>query len=94
MSRPEKILHAPVYCEDWQIIKSSKIGEFGAPLLSRLDLDDVFNGASVCLLDYIRTADEGECAIAEEVAYVMRKSAKPTTKGRICEYFDRCKLAA
>lgn len=92
-SNPEKILHLPVYCEEWQTIRANKIGEFGVPLLARLDLDDVFNGTSVCLLDYLSTADEGNCAIVEEAIYIMKKSAKSTTSGWMCEYFNKCRIA-
>ena len=59
MKSPERYLSIPAYCQEWQAIKSSKVGAIQAPRVTRLDVDDVFNGESMCILDYICNADDG-----------------------------------
>ena len=82
MRSPERYLAIPAYIEEWQQIRSSKVGILQVPLVSRLDMDYVFDGQSSCILDYVSTADEGDYG---EPLYFMvitkKKVLEPRTAG-------------
>lgn len=72
-------------------IDASEIGAFNAPLTSRLDTDDVFDGGSLCIIDYLATANERTCQIPTHIIYVVKRRAISTEEGWACEYYRKAK---
>ena len=73
-------------------MKDPKIGEIHIPLNSTLDMADVFDGRSMCLLDELSTFDSGSCAIVEGVIYVAKRGAYSTSSGWVCNYYHSSKV--
>ena len=92
MDSAGKIFYVPVYTKTEQLIRSSKIGEFYAPLTSRIDIDDVFDGSRTCLLDFISHAGEMGTDDALYVMYVAKKETNSTSDGWECEYYPKRKV--
>ena len=81
-----------MYSTKDQLIRSKKIGEFTAPLSALLDIDDVFDGRRLCLIDQLPTLIDGKCADPHSVAYLPKKGAQSTPEGWLCEYTNTCKV--
>ena len=92
MRSPERFLSIPVYCEEWQPIRSSKIGVVQAPKVSRLDIDNVFNGESTCILDFISRADDGEYDDPLFFMVIVKKGTRSTSGGWVCDYDSKLKV--
>ena len=50
MKSPERYLALPVFQGKGQQINSSKVGTIRVPATSKLDMGDVFDGRSLCML--------------------------------------------
>ena len=87
-------LSFPEYKADRQLIRSSKIGEFAAPLSAIKDLGDVFDGRSLCVIDQHSINIDGRCAEPQSVAYLANKGVHPTPDGWLCGHFNRYKAVA
>ena len=92
MSRPEKVLCMDVYVTQWQPIVSSKAGEIRAPLEAKLDMDDLFDGRYVCLLDSLMIEDEGSPVKVDHLIFVVKKAARRTDARWVVDYYRRCKV--
>ena len=69
------------------MIDSKKIGPFQAPLTSKLDIDDVFDGRSCCVIDYLPCISNlYECEVPTHISYLVKKGVVSTKEGWICEY--------
>ena len=93
MKSPEKILGLPIYTKDTHQIHSSKVGGLiYAPKTSILDLDDVFDGESLCLIDYICTANDGCFDWPNYMMFMVKIGARSTPQGWGCDYDAQMKL--
>ena len=92
MRSPERYLAIPMYCEEWHQICSSKVGMLQAPLVSRLDIDNVFNGESTCILDYVSHADAGEHDEPLYFMVIVKKGTRTKDGGRVCDYTNKMKV--
>ena len=92
MKPPERFLATSTYLLGEQRFCSSKIGEVTAPLVTRLDMDDVFGGQSLCILDYVMEADYGSFDEPLYMMGVVEKGVKATHGGWICEYDKKLKV--
>lgn len=92
MKSPGRYLGIPVYLLGEKRFNSSKAGASTAPLVSRLDIDDVFGGKSLCVIDYIMGAHEGFLDEPLHIMFVVKKGAKSTVDGWVCEYEKKMKL--
>ena len=94
MKSPERILCMPIYTTEFTLIKIAKLNsDFYIPKASRIDIDDVFDGKSMCLLDYLAQVDDGELAIPRAVIYTVKEGVKSTLTGWVCTYRDACETA-
>ena len=60
MKSPGLILCLPIDAIEFKLLKSCKLqSDFYIPKSKRADIGDVFDGRSLCLLDYIAQADDG-----------------------------------
>ena len=91
MSKPEKILCVPVFVKEWQSVNSSKLNSFMGPSITYLDIDDIFDGRSCCMLDYVARAENGECGQVNYVIYAAKARVLSTSEGWICEYSNKFK---
>ena len=73
-------------------MNSSKIGDFHIPLNASLDVEDIFDGRSMCLLDELATFDDGSCAVVEGVIYVAKRGVFSTSSGWVCNYYLSSKV--
>ena len=89
---PGGYLAVPLYCEEWQSIRSSKAGLVQAPKVSRLDIDNVFNGESTCILDFIRQADDGEFDEPLYFMVIVKEGTRATDGGWVCDYKNQMKV--
>ena len=93
MKSPGKILGVPVYMKEIQQINSSKLGGLVyAPKTSNLDLHDVFDGESLCLIDYICSAEGGDFDWPEHVSFMVKTGAQSTPTGWECVYDTQMKV--
>ena len=92
MKKPEKILCLDVYPMAHQPIRSSEIGLIYVPLTARLDIDDVFDGRPLFLIDHLMMANDGLPDAAGSIIFVVKKAARRTPEGRVADYFDKCKV--
>ena len=92
MRNPERYLATPLYCEEWLSVKSSKVGIIQVPKVSRLDIDDVFNGESTCILDYICAADDGEFDDPVYFMVVVKTGTRSADDGWLCDYDSKVKV--
>ena len=92
MKIPELYLAIPAYCEEWQPIKSSKVGVIQAPKVTRSDVDNVFNGESMCILDYICNADDGEYDEPLFFMVIVKKGTRSTAGGWVTDYDSKMKV--
>ena len=92
MKSPERYLAMPIYSIGHQPFSSSKVGEVTAPLVTRLDVDDVFDGHSLCILDYVMEADNGCFDEPLYMMVVVKKGVKAKHDGWICEYDKKLKV--
>ena len=81
MDKPGRILALPVYIKKERPIVSSKIGSFSAPYATKIDIDDVFGGRSLCALDYLPTANEGRCLIPTHAIYLVKRGVLSSDDG-------------
>ena len=51
--------------------------------MSRLDIDDVFGGNSLCVLDYVMEADEGSFDEPLYMMVIVKRGAKSPVDGWI-----------
>ena len=86
------MLCIPVYVHSWQKVKNATLGEISIPLNSTLDIGNVFDGSSMCLLDELSTFDDGECADVEGVIYVAKRGVYCTTAGWVCNYYPSSRV--
>ena len=93
MSQKERVLRTPVYVRSWQKMANPILGEIAIPANSTLDVEDVFGGRSMCLLDELPTFGDGECADVEGVIYVAKRGVYSTPAGWICNYCLISKVA-
>ena len=94
MKNPEKILCLPLYIEESHLVKSTKIGSFLAPIKTRLDLDNVFDGRSSCLIDFFSSLRCGGHAKPTHVVYAVKKGVISSGDGWMCEYHKKVKCVA
>ena len=87
-----RYLATPVYLLEEQPFCSSKVGEVTAPILAQLDVDDVFGGRSLFILDYVMEADEGSFDEPLYMMVIVKKGAKATIDGWVCEYDKKMKV--
>ena len=93
MKSPEKYLCTPVTAvSESQIMKSSKIGVMAVPKKAFMELNDIFNGESVCLLDLIGSADEGKFDEPVNLIILVKKGSASTPTGWECEYDNKFKV--
>ena len=68
MKSPDRILRLPIYAAEFTLIKRGKTqSDCYIPKSTRVDIDDVFDGVSLCLLDYLAHVDDGELACPKAV---------------------------
>ena len=63
-----------------------------APKVSRLDVGDVFNGESTCVLGYICHADEGDFDDPIYFMVTVKKGTRSMTDGWVCDYDNKVKV--
>ena len=66
------MLRMDVYLAKSHPVVSSKIGDIRVPLDARMDMGDVFDGRSVCLLDFLMPKDEGFPETVGHVIYAVQ----------------------
>ena len=71
---------------------SSKIGLTYVPLRARLDIEDIFDGRPVCLIDQIMLANDGQPDVVGSIIFVVKKGARCGPDGWAVGYFDKCKV--
>ena len=82
----------PIYTTEFTLIKSGELSsDFYIPKASMVDIDDVFDGKSLCLLDYLAQVDDGELAIPKAVIYTVKEGVNSSLTGWVCTYRDTCK---
>ena len=86
MKSPERFRALPSYMLSMRKVVSSKAGELYAPEATRLDIDDVFSGDSLCILDYIMDAFDGSFDEPDHMRIVVRKVSRVTSDGWLCDY--------
>ena len=87
MKSPWKIPGLPIYTKWRHQTLSSKVGGLiYAPKTSILDLHDVFDGESLCLIDYISTASDGRFDWPKYMMFMVKTGALPTPQEWECDY--------
>ena len=64
-----------------------------APKVSQLDIDNVFDGESTCIVDYICRADEGEYGDPLYFMVIVKKGTRTKDGGWFCDYDKKMKVA-
>ena len=93
MKSPGRFLALSAYTLTTHRVVITKVGELDAPESTRLDIDDVFNGESLCILDYIMGAFEGGFDEPEYMLIVVKAGARLTSNGWICDYDKTAKAS-
>ena len=93
MKSPERILDWPIYAKEGYLIRSAKVGALSSPKMAALDLDDVFGGRSLCLIDYVPAINGGEFDVPTFLVLLVKKGAPSTAEGWVCEYDGRAKVS-
>ena len=78
MKSPEKYIALPLYADEPQMANSSKIGTMDVPKVEAIDIDNVIDGKSYCIVDYIRTANDGEFDDPINLIILVKKVAAAT----------------
>ena len=73
-------------------MKSSKVGIIQVQKASRLDVGDLPNGESTCVLDYICNADEGDFDDPVYFMVFVKTGARSTDDGWVCDYDSKVKV--
>ena len=95
MKSPERILVQPVYALEYNLIKSQKLKrDIYIPKKAEVDIDDVFNGQSHCLIDYLIQANDGETAFPIAIINTVKEGVTSTTGGWVSQYTTNCKTTS
>ena len=81
-----------MYETEQQLIISKKIGRFLAPVVAKLDFDNVFGCTSLCLLKELSELEDGHCAEVESVAFLVKMGVRSSSDGWLCRYHTKCKV--
>ena len=92
MKSPERFPALPVYALTMYSVVSSQVGELHAPESTRLDIDDVFNGDILCVLDYVMGAFGGAFDEPEHMMIVVKTGSRLTLDGWVCDYDKKVKV--
>ena len=92
MKSPGRFLALPAYVLTTYSVTSSQVGELYAPESTRLDIDDVFNGDSLCVLDYVMSAFDGGFDEPEHMMIVVKTGSILTPDGWVCDYEKKVKV--
>lgn len=73
MSKPERTLFLPLYDVITKTVRGAEIGQLRCPATSRLDIDDLLDRESRCLIDIMAARVLGDRQAPAFVVYVPKK---------------------
>ena len=89
---PGLILVLPVYVIDHAMITSQKLHRnFHIPKKDRVYTEDVCDGWSLCMADYLIQAQDGQTSYPNAFVDTLKKGVPTTSTGGVFEYTGRCK---
>ena len=91
---PEMYLALLVYDGESQSVLSPQVGNLTVQKVSLLDMDNLFDGRSLCIQDHIATAKNGECGPPAFLVVLVKPGAQSTDRGWKCEYGTAAKVQA
>ena len=83
---PERYLGLPVYEGEGRWVNSSKVGHLRVPKATTIDMDNLFDGRSLFILDFISSADDGEFDKPLFMIVLVKTGVHSTPDGWMCEY--------
>ena len=89
---PQRFLALPVYVKESQLINSSKVGSHAVPKVGIVDIDNIFDGQSLCILDYIAEFNDGEYCKPLHVMYLVKTGVRSSHTGWECDYDNQAKV--
>ena len=92
MASPERFLSFPVFVEERQTVSSNKLNRsLHIPKVAKIDIENIFHGSSLCLLDHLSAMADGGPAVPEFIIYTAKDGVYSEPSGRKCHFTQTCK---
>ena len=86
MKSPDRYISLPLYVGEGHWANSSKVWLIWDPKVTTLDMDNLFGGRSLFILDFIATADDGHFDKPLYMIILVKTGVQSTPVGWMCEY--------